>query len=131
MHSQYFLFWFICIITFNEIIQSFWSCCFWSGTHLACLHDQNKSGGSAGFYPANQSNLKSIQRSQIGWKKASPLKKQLLFWSCKQATSNYWLNCCRLGLRWHKLACFYNIMQDFIKLSAPKLRLRNMIKNYK
>jgi len=38
----------------------------------------------AGFYPANQSNLKSIQKALIGWKKVGPLKKPLLFWSCKQ-----------------------------------------------
>jgi len=31
------------------------------------------------FYPANQSNLKSIQKSLIGWKKAGLLKKPLLF----------------------------------------------------
>jgi len=31
----------------------------------------------ASFYPANQSNLKSIQRSLIGWKKAGPLKRPL------------------------------------------------------
>jgi len=28
----------------------------------------------AGFYPANQNNLKSFQNTQIGWKKAGPLK---------------------------------------------------------
>jgi len=39
----------------------------------------------AGFYPANQSDLKSFQRALIGWEKAGLLKKQLLFWSCKQA----------------------------------------------
>jgi len=33
----------------------------------------------AGFYPANQSNLKSVQKSLIGWKKAGPPKKPLLF----------------------------------------------------
>jgi len=48
---------------------------------LACLHDQSKSS----FYPANQNNLKSIQKALIGWKKAGPLKKPLLFWWCKQA----------------------------------------------
>jgi len=32
-----------------------------------------------GFYPANQSNLKSIQKGLIGWKKAGPPKKPLLF----------------------------------------------------
>jgi len=33
------------------------------------------------FYPANQSNLKSIgiQKALIGWKKAGPPKKSLLF----------------------------------------------------
>jgi len=48
---------------------------------LACLHDQNKSGffWRAGFYPANQSNLKSIQTSLIGWKKAGPPKKHFCF----------------------------------------------------
>jgi len=38
----------------------------------------------AGFYPANQSNLKSFQKGLIGWKKDGPPKKPLLFWSCKQ-----------------------------------------------
>jgi len=33
----------------------------------------------ADFYPANQSNLKSIQKALIGWKKAGPPKKPLLF----------------------------------------------------
>jgi len=36
------------------------------------------------FYLANQSNLKSIQKALIGWKNAGPLKKPLLFRSCKQ-----------------------------------------------
>jgi len=31
------------------------------------------------FYPANQNNLKSFQKALIGWKKASPPKKPLLF----------------------------------------------------
>jgi len=40
-----------------------------------------------GFYTANQSNLKSIQKALplIAWKKAGPPKKPLLFPSCKQA----------------------------------------------
>jgi len=33
----------------------------------------------AGFYPANQSNLKSIQKALIGWKKAGPPKQPHLF----------------------------------------------------
>jgi len=33
----------------------------------------------AGFYPANQSNLKSFQKTLIGWKKAGPPKNPLLF----------------------------------------------------
>jgi len=33
----------------------------------------------AGFYPANQNNLKSFQKSLIGWKKAGPSKKPVLF----------------------------------------------------
>jgi len=32
-----------------------------------------------GFYPANHCNLKSIQQALIGWKKAGPPKKPLLF----------------------------------------------------
>jgi len=39
----------------------------------------------AGCHPANQSNLKSFQKALIGWKKAGPSKKPLLFCSCKQA----------------------------------------------
>jgi len=35
----------------------------------------------AGFYLANQSNIKIIQKALIGWKKAGPPKKPLLFWS--------------------------------------------------
>jgi len=31
------------------------------------------------FYSSNQSNLKSIQRALIGWKKAGPSKQPLLF----------------------------------------------------
>jgi len=37
------------------------------------------------FHPANQSNLKSIQKALIGWKKVGPPKKPLLFYSRKQA----------------------------------------------
>jgi len=33
----------------------------------------------AGFYPANQSNLKSIQKALIGWIKAGPSNKPFLF----------------------------------------------------
>jgi len=33
----------------------------------------------AGFYLANQCNLKSIQKGLIGWKKVGPPKKPLLF----------------------------------------------------
>jgi len=33
----------------------------------------------ADFYPANQSNLKSIQKALIGWKKAGPPKKPFCF----------------------------------------------------
>jgi len=62
-----------------------------------------------GFYPANQNNLKSIQRSLIGWKKVSPLKMPLLFWSCKQATSVYVI----LSLNVYRYICtdyiLYNI----------------------
>jgi len=48
---------------------------------LACLLDQNKSGilWRAGFYPANQSSLKSIEKALIDWKKADPQKKPVLF----------------------------------------------------
>jgi len=47
---------------------------------LACLHDQNRNGlfWRAGFYPANQSNLKSLKKTLMGWKKAGPPKKPLL-----------------------------------------------------
>jgi len=48
----------------------------------------------AGFYLANQSNLKSIQKDLIGWKKPiwlagknRPSKKPLLFWSCIQVNT--------------------------------------------
>jgi len=33
----------------------------------------------AGFYPANQSNLKSFQKSLVGWKKSGPLKSHYCF----------------------------------------------------
>jgi len=38
----------------------------------------------AGFYPANQRFLKSLQIDLIGWIKVGPPKKPLLFWSCKR-----------------------------------------------
>jgi len=41
----------------------------------------------ADFYPANQIILKKFQKVLIGWKKAGPPKKSLLFWSCKQANN--------------------------------------------
>jgi len=34
----------------------------------------------ADFYPVNQSSLKSIKKALIGWKKAGPPKKPLLFY---------------------------------------------------
>jgi len=33
----------------------------------------------AGFYPVDQSNLKSIQKAVIGWKTAGPLKSRFGF----------------------------------------------------
>jgi len=39
-------------------------------TKVSCLE--------AGFYPANQNNLKSFQKALIGWKKAGLPKKPLL-----------------------------------------------------
>jgi len=33
----------------------------------------------AGFYPAKQSNLKSIQKARIGWKKAGSPKSHFCF----------------------------------------------------
>jgi len=55
--------------------------CHYVHANLVCLPDENKSGffWKAGFYPANQSNLKIIQKALIDWKKASPPKKPLLF----------------------------------------------------
>jgi len=41
----------------------------------------------AGFYPTNQSNLKSFQKALIGWKKAGLPKKPLLLRSCVQANN--------------------------------------------
>jgi len=39
----------------------------------------------ASFFPVNQGFLKTFQIALIGWIKAGPPKKLLLFWSCKQA----------------------------------------------
>jgi len=39
------------------------------------------------LFPVNQSFLKTLQISLIGWIKASPLNKPLLFLSCKQAVN--------------------------------------------
>jgi len=33
----------------------------------------------AGFYPANQSNMKSFQKALIGWKKAGPPKSHFCY----------------------------------------------------
>jgi len=33
----------------------------------------------AGFYPSNQSSLKSIEKALIGWKRVGPPKKPLVF----------------------------------------------------
>jgi len=51
------------------------------GLHIACLHDQNKSGffWRAGLFPANQGFLKTFQTVLIGWIKAGPPKKPLIF----------------------------------------------------
>jgi len=45
----------------------------------------------AGFFPANRCFLKTFQIALIGWIKAGPPKKPLLFRSCKQA-----INICKL-----------------------------------
>jgi len=47
--------------------------------HVASLQKQKWLFWRAGFYPANQSNLKSIQKALLGWKKADPPKNPLLF----------------------------------------------------
>jgi len=59
--------------TFQKII--FLKNLYYIYIYIACLHDQNKRG----FYPANHSNLKSLQKALIGWKKAGPPKKPFLF----------------------------------------------------
>jgi len=41
-----------------------------------------------GFFQANQSFLKTFQFALIGWIKAGPTKKPLLFCSCKQAITD-------------------------------------------
>jgi len=53
---------------------------------LACLHDQNKSGffGGPAFFQPFRAFWK-LQIALIGWIKVGPLKRPLLFWSCKQA----------------------------------------------
>jgi len=40
------------------------------------------------FYPANQGFWKTFHIALIGWIKAGPPKKPLLFWSRKQAKCN-------------------------------------------
>jgi len=49
--------------------------------YIACLHDQSKSGffWRAGFFPDNQSFLNTFSIAVIGWIKAGPSKKPLLF----------------------------------------------------
>jgi len=43
--------------------------------HIACLYDQNKRRfWRAGFFPANQGFLKTLQIARIGWIKAGPPK---------------------------------------------------------
>jgi len=48
-----------------------------SDSLFTCLHYQNKSGFVG--EPANQGFLKTFQIALIGWIKAGPLKKPLLF----------------------------------------------------
>jgi len=62
----------------------------------ACLHVHKRSSlfvWWAGYYPANQRNLKSFLNALIGWKKAGHPKKPLCFWTCKQAVLvlNYYI----------------------------------------
>jgi len=52
---------------------------------LACLHDQNKIRFLKGRLFPNQSELFEEYFTLIGWIKAGPPQKPLLFWSCKQA----------------------------------------------
>jgi len=47
--------------------------------HIACLHDQNKSGLFEGPVFIQPIRTKSFQKALIGWKKAGPPKKPLLF----------------------------------------------------
>jgi len=50
------------------------------GKLIACLHDQKKSGFFRGrLFPTNQSSLKTFKIALIGWIKAGPLQKPLLF----------------------------------------------------
>jgi len=60
------------------------SCCAKTNKNviLACLHDQNKSGffgGPAFFQPIRAIFLETFQIALIGWIKAGPPKKPLLF----------------------------------------------------
>jgi len=52
-------------------------------------------------FSANQSNQKTFQIALIGWIKASPPKKPLLFWSCKQAHINIWFSVITLSSLTH------------------------------
>jgi len=57
------------------------------------LHDQNKSGlfGGPAFFQPIRAFLETVQIAIIGWIKAGPLKKPLLFCSCKQANSTLYV----------------------------------------
>jgi len=64
------------------------------------------------FFPANQSALNTFLITLIGWIKAGPPKKPLLFWSCKQAIITFdWLEKAsiesRPRLKW-SLACLHD-----------------------
>jgi len=62
---------------FIETFRRLWTNWKWQ---LACLHDQNKwIFWRAGFYPANQNNLKSFQKALMSWKKAGPSKSHFCF----------------------------------------------------
>jgi len=60
-------------------------------SHLACLHDQNKSGffGGRAFFQPICAFRKRFRKLWLTGKKPAPQKGHiLLFWSCKQA--NYY-----------------------------------------
>jgi len=67
-------------ILFSATFTSEYTNIYLAGLHVACLHDQNKSGFLEGRLLSRQSEqFEKLSKSSIGWKKVGPSSKKATF----------------------------------------------------